>query len=70
MLEGLLQFTVRHSGKLLFHGSKRSLMMTNNRKDVCFKTLSSKHWIIGTGKGTGVLKIGHRMVDKVKLPVS
>ena len=47
-------------------------MMTNNCKDVDvdFKTLSSKHWIIGTGKGTGVLKIGHRMVDKVKLPVS
>ena len=63
LLEGLLQFIFRHSSELLFHGSKRSLVMAINCQDMSFKTFSSKHRIIGTGKGTGVMKVGHRMVD-------
>ena len=64
LLEGLLLFTFRHSSELLFHGCKRSLMMTNNGKDVCFKIFTSKHWIMRAGKGTGGMNIGHRMVNR------
>ena len=63
-LEFLLQLAVGHGSKLLFKLSKRSLMVTDDILDMGDCTLSIKHQIRCNGKGTRIMNIGHRMVDR------